>query len=405
MTSSNGITWSSQTTPADNNWQSVTFGNGLFVAVSSSGTGNRVMTSSNGSTWTLQTNPIDNNWASVAYGNGLFVAVSISGTGNRVMTSPDGITWTSRTSAANNNWQSITFGNGVFLAVSYSGTGNRVMSSQDGISWTLENSNTDNDWYGVTFGNQRFVAICNNGTSNSPVLQRTIPMYKLVSDAIITNFSVPTKTFGDSSFNIVDPSSNSPGAFTYTSSNTSVATISGNTITIVGVGTSTITATQQSTTNYTSGTAIATFQVNQATPTITNFSVPTKTFGDSPFNIVDPSSNSSGAFTYTSSNTSVATISGNTVTIMGIGTSTITATQSASGNYTSGTITAIFQVNQSTPTNPVIITNGNELLYFMNTTSTYGNIINSVQIDSDLLASSEKVLFTTSDNVSITKSV
>jgi uncharacterized protein YjdB len=166
----------------------------------------------------------------------------------------------------------------------------------------------------------------------------------------ITNFSVPTKTFGDSPFNIVDPSSNSTGAFTYISSNTSVATISGRTISIVGAGTSTITATQSSTTNYSSGTVTATFQVNQASPTITNFSVPTKVLGDSPFNIVDPSSNSTGAFTYTSSNTSVATISGRTITIVGAGTSTITATQSSAGNYTSGTITATFQVNQTSPT-------------------------------------------------------
>jgi sugar lactone lactonase YvrE len=141
----------------------------------------------------------------------------------------------------------------------------------------------------------------------------------------------------------------------------------------------------------------------QIPPTITNFSVPTKTFGEAPFNIVDPSSNSTGAFSYTSSDPSVCTIFGNTVTIVGAGTSIITATQDASGNYTSGDISANFVVNQSTPTNPVIITNGNDLLYFMNTTSKYGNIINSVQIDNDLLASSEKVLFTTSDNVSITK--
>lgn len=43
----------------------------------------------------------------------------------------------------------------------------------------------------------------------------------------ITNFSIPEKTFGGSSFNITDPSSNSDGAFSYTSSNTNVADISG----------------------------------------------------------------------------------------------------------------------------------------------------------------------------------
>ena len=98
-----GITWTSQTSATDNGWNSVTYGNGLFVAVAETGTRNRVMTSPDGITWTSRTSAADNSWNNVTYGNGLFVAVAYSGTGNRVMTSPDGITWTSRTSAADNN--------------------------------------------------------------------------------------------------------------------------------------------------------------------------------------------------------------------------------------------------------------------------------------------------------------
>ena len=44
MTSPDGITWTSRTSAADNSWYDVTYGNGLFVAVSYTGTGNRVMT-------------------------------------------------------------------------------------------------------------------------------------------------------------------------------------------------------------------------------------------------------------------------------------------------------------------------------------------------------------------------
>jgi hypothetical protein len=32
MTSPDGITWTTRTSAADNNWMSVTYGNGLFVA-------------------------------------------------------------------------------------------------------------------------------------------------------------------------------------------------------------------------------------------------------------------------------------------------------------------------------------------------------------------------------------
>jgi alpha-tubulin suppressor-like RCC1 family protein len=189
----------------------------------------------------------------------------------------------------------------------------------------------------------------NTGLSISRLSGTRAIKHEIQSAPTISGFSIPTKTFGNSPFTITQPTSNSSGSFSYSSSNTSVATISGNTITIVGAGTTTITATQAATTNYTSGTITATFQVNKATPSISGFSIPTKTFGNSPFTITPPTSNSSGSFSYSSSNTSVATISGNTITIVGAGTTTITATQAATTNYNSGTITTTFQVDKATP--------------------------------------------------------
>ena len=59
---------------------------------------------------------------------------------------------------------------------------------------------------------------------------------------------------------------------------------------------------------------------------------------------MSPTSDSPGAFTFVSSNTSVATISGSTVTIVANGTSTITATQASSGDYSSATATATLTV-------------------------------------------------------------
>ncbi len=165
MTSPDGSTWTSRSSAADNLWYSVTYGNGLFVAVAQSGTGNRVMSSPNGIDWTSRSSAADNLWYSVTYGNGLFVAVAASGT-NRVMTSPNGIDWTSRISAADNHWCSVTYGNGLFVAVATSGTGNRVMTSPDGSTWTSRSSAADNDWLSVTYGNGLFVAVAQSGTGN-----------------------------------------------------------------------------------------------------------------------------------------------------------------------------------------------------------------------------------------------
>lgn len=84
-------------------------------------------------------------------------------------------------------------------------------------------------------------------------------------------------------------------------------------------------------------------------PTISNFSNISKMYNDAPFTIVAPTSNSAGAFTYTSSNTSVATVSGNTITIHRGGTSTITANQAANGNFLSGSTTATLTVSYDPP--------------------------------------------------------
>ena len=61
----------------------------VFVAVSASGSGNRVMISSDGVNWAIQATPVDNIWYSVTFAPdlGIFVAVASSGPGNRVMTS------------------------------------------------------------------------------------------------------------------------------------------------------------------------------------------------------------------------------------------------------------------------------------------------------------------------------
>ena len=149
-----------------NGWSSVTFGNGLFVAVAGAGT-NRVITSPDGINWTGRASSNETNtWISVTYGNGLFVAVADFGT-NRIMTSPDGITWTGRASSNEiNAWRSVTYGNGLFVAVAGFGT-NRVMTSPDRITWTgRASSNEINDWRSVTYGNGLFVAVAGSGASN-----------------------------------------------------------------------------------------------------------------------------------------------------------------------------------------------------------------------------------------------
>ena len=81
-------------------------------------------------------------------------------------------------------------------------------------------------------------------------------------------------------------------------------------------------------------------------PTLIFASIQDQTFGTAPFT-VSATSNSSGAITY-SVVSGPATISGNTVTLTGVGSVQLQASQAASGNYGTGTATASFNVVQKT---------------------------------------------------------
>jgi hypothetical protein len=87
------------------------------------------------------------------------------------------------------------------------------------------------------------------------------------------------------------------------------------------------------------------FYKSANTPTITNFTITSKNAGNPAFTITAPTSNSTGAFTYTSSNPAVATVTGSTITILSVGNTTIKATQAAAGGYTAGTKSTMFTVN------------------------------------------------------------
>lgn len=82
-------------------------------------------------------------------------------------------------------------------------------------------------------------------------------------------------------------------------------------------------------------------------PTFGPFTFPEVFAGDPPFTITPPTSNSGGAFTFTSSNTAVATVSGNVINVVAAGTSTITALQAADAMHSAGSISTTLTV--STP--------------------------------------------------------
>jgi hypothetical protein len=87
----------------------------------------------------------------------------------------------------------------------------------------------------------------NSNNCYAPVAVSSIVTTVSPNPPSLSNFPALTKNFYDRSFTLNPPISNSPGAFTYQSSNTNVATINGRTITFISPGTTTITANQNQT--------------------------------------------------------------------------------------------------------------------------------------------------------------
>jgi hypothetical protein len=177
MTSDDGgANWTSRTPASTNEWQGVTYGAGVYVAVAGTGSGDRVMTSADGITWTSQTSASDSKWNRVAYGGDLFVAVAgFPGETGAVMTSTDGTTWTSRT-VADRWWTDVTYGDGTFVAVARSSPPSGtpaagVMTSSNGVTWTERTAAAGHDWTGIAFGAPSgtgiFAAVAQSGATSA----------------------------------------------------------------------------------------------------------------------------------------------------------------------------------------------------------------------------------------------
>jgi hypothetical protein len=162
--------------------------------------------------------------------------------------------------------------------------------------------------------------------------------------------ALPDRTYGDAPFTVsASASSGLPVSFSIVSG---PATIAGETVTITGVGTVVIEATQAGDANYSPATPIEqSFNVAKAEQTITFGALADRTYGDAPFTV--SASASSGLPVGFSIVSGPATIAGDTVTITGVGTVVIEATQAGDANYNPATpIEQSFVVHKAGPTAP-----------------------------------------------------
>ena len=166
----------------------------------------------------------------------------------------------------------------------------------------------------------------------------------------ITFGTLSNKTLGSAPFT-VSASASSGLPVSFASETSSICTVSVSTVTLVAVGTCTIQATQAGNTTYGAATPVSqSFQVTQATQTITFGALANRVFGTAPFT-VSATASSGLPVSFASTTLTVCTVAGNTVTLVAVGACTIQATQAGNANYSAATaVNQSFQVTQATQT-------------------------------------------------------
>ena len=209
----------------------------------------------------------------------------------------------------------------------------------------------------TTVGSPVTLTVRQAQTDNYAAITATTTLIIGRGTPVFGDFAIASKVWGSSNFAVTAPTSSSAGAFTYSIvdvdgvNEAAIATItSGGTIAVVGPGSVQVRATQAANLLYVSSSITATFTITSATPSFGSFVAPAKTFGDAQFTMAPPSSPSSGTFSFTSSDTNVATINASTgvVVIVGAGSTTITASQVAASPYTARSTTSVLTVAKAT---------------------------------------------------------
>ena len=193
---------------------------------------------------------------------------------------------------------------------------------------------------------------------------------------VVGGFTPITYTLGSSAGNqlaLTAPESNSPGAWSYSVADPTIATVSASTLTILKAGNTTITATQQASGNY--GVSLPqTFALSvNAVATYSALPNLSQVAGDPARTITPPTSLSTGAWTMSSSDPTIAAVNGLTLSFGNAGKATVTLSQAAAGSYLAGTTTFTVSVAGLVPTigtlAPVTIEVGAKLATIPNPTS------------------------------------
>lgn len=207
-----------------------------------------------------------------------------------------------------------------------------ITYSADSNIVTIEGSKVTINRPGSTY----ITALQEGNTNYAPIepIKRLLTISK--APQTIEWAELPAKTYGDVSLELPEVSDKGL-PISYDSSNEKVAIIAGNIVTIVGAGTTDITAIQDGNEFYKEALSLTkTLVVSKATQIINFPELPQLVYGSAPLSL-NATTSSTSTIRYESSNSKVATIDNEKLTVVGTGKCYITAYADGDNNYFSAT--------------------------------------------------------------------
>jgi limonene-1,2-epoxide hydrolase len=177
-----------------------------------------------------------------------------------------------------------------------------------------------------------------------------VPTTAVGAVTIIATPTATTVSLTQRTVTLTPPSTNSPGAWSIEIENPKIATANGLTLTLLSAGTSIIRYAQAASGAYNAASRSSRLTVTPGIPTLGEFKDQTVALSSGSFTLTAPTSTSDGAWSFQSLDQSIATVSGNKVTLLDGGEVSIRATQSPTLNWLTTTATMKLSVTAPSPT-------------------------------------------------------
>ena len=177
-----------------------------------------------------------------------------------------------------------------------------------------------------------------------------VPTTAVGAVTIIATPTATTVSLTQRTVTLTPPATNSPGTWSIEIDNPRIATANGLTLTLLSAGTSIIRFAQAASGAYNAASRSSRLTVTPGIPTLGEFKDQTVALSAGTFTINAPTSTSDGAWNFQSLDQSIATISGNRVTLLDGGEVSIRATQSPTLNWLTTTATMKLSVTAPSPT-------------------------------------------------------